>query len=413
MGICKSSLYSPLTGKKLTPYTPSTDTQIDTALTKAEECQLLLNQTSLKQRLLWIDSLKHVLLNNKDILINTIHNEIGKPLSDCAYELNDIIDSIEIFKQNFTSCTCLLKHIIPHSPIPDTELSFVYKRKGLVGIITPWNFPFWMPMTMIIPSLLSGCSVILKPSEYSHKTGLLIQKFIELTDFPKNSVQVVIGAGRVGEYIVKDERIQHIFFVGSTNTGKTVAQSRIRSKSKGFTLEMGGNSAAIVTDKALLDNAIPAIFWNATYFAGQICTGIKRVIIHDSVFTKVRDTFIKSAQKINASTNIVTDIGPIISKDFLNTIEYRVACAVNKGNHLYTGGVRINNKNLPKKYHNGNFFPITVMEINNRNIDLIQTETFAPIIPLIRYRDEQEAIEIANETEYDLSANIFSEIKNK
>ncbi|MGH7203041.1 MAG: aldehyde dehydrogenase family protein, partial [Candidatus Levyibacteriota bacterium] len=176
-----------------------------------------------------------------------------------------------------------------------------------------------------------------------------------------------------------------------------------------LTLEMGGKSAAILFDDANFENSLDAMFWNSVYYAGQVCTRTKRLLIHKNIYEKAKARLLFLAKKFNNPHVLTQSIGPIITKSTIHMLEHRISKAVAAGNILLEGGKHVAAADLPLEYKNGNFFPITVLEIKNREVDILQRETFAPVLPLIPFETLEEASVLANETKAGLSANIFTE----
>jgi len=359
------------------------------------------------KRIAALKKFRLILSQEKERIVNLIHQEVGKPIADASYEVDDILSGIDIYIKRAKDLRNWQKLDYEKDIFPSTRFTRFRKNIGVIGAIMPWNFPFWMPMTVIVPAILSGNPVVLKSSEYACGTGLLIEKLFGRSDFPPNSVQTIIGGPYVGSKMVENEDIGRIFFVGSTETGLNIAHQRIRNKNNHFTLEMGGNSASIILADADLENAVPAVFWEGCYYAGQVCSGTKRLLVQKPIYDTVKNQLLSLAKKYNESHLLTDSIGAIITKEEMTVFEYRINQAIKAGNILLEGGRRLSEGELPDKYRGGNFFFITLMEIKNRNVALIQKETFAPILPLIPFKDAEEAIKIANETIYGLSANVF------
>lgn len=403
--------FSPLTGKKLAQYKTPTISQIARAIENSKRIKEKLITFSISKRAELFNNFKKLLLQKKKQIVNLIHEEVGKPIPDAEYEVIDIVEGIKKYLERIPELKFKQTIRFEENIIPETKFGILHKNIGVIGVIMPWNFPFWLPMTAIVPAVLCGNPVILKPSEYTCGVGLLIERIFKEAGFPEKTIQTVIGGPYIGSQIVQSEEIARIIFVGSTEVGLSIARSRIHNKSNQFTLEMGGNSAALIFEDANIENAILATFWNSCYYAGQTCSRPKRILIQNSIFEKVKKRLLELAKKYNQPENLVNKIGAIIEKNALNVFEYRVNQAVKKGNILLEGGKRLPESVIPKRYCKGNFFPITILEIKNRHVDLIQKETFAPILPLIPFNDLKEATAIANETVYGLSANIFSSNK--
>lgn len=404
--------FSPLSGKKLATYTAVTSEEADAIIQRVVHSQIEWQKLGLSEKKKLFTNLQNIIRKEKKRIMETIYLEVGKPLADCEYEVEDILAGLEVYIGRLSEVEEKKSISFKDGIVDQSFFGIKHSRIGVTGVITPWNYPFWMPMTSIIPSLLAGSPVVLKPSEDAVGVGLLIEKIVRDAGFPMDSLRTVIGGAYIGSRIVASEQIGRLIFTGSTTVGLLIGNTRTKNKNNHFTLEMGGNSAGIIMDDAHLENAIKACFWNGCYYAGQACTSIKRLLVHKKVYSQVKKGIVELAKRYNQPEMLTQHIGAMIHENSMYQTEYRVQQAMKAGNRLLEGGTRVSREKLPHSFRKGNFFPVTVMEITNREVDLIQKETFAPVIPLISFNSLDEAIGIANETEFGLSANIFSSDQN-
>lgn len=400
---------NPLTGKRIAVFEPCSPQTFESVVSKANRYEQPFQKLGLEARAAHLRALAKLIHNKQHKITQAINTSVGKPIADAGSEVIDILAGIQLYLKRLPELRALLAGSHESGLVPDTDLMFEYQPVGTMGLIMPWNFPFWMPMGFIVPALLSGSPIILKPSPYAAPIGKLIEELVQGSGFAAEALQVVQGGPIVGNMVVNHQGIKRLAFVGSTDIGLHIAEQRVRQESNNFTLEMGGNSAAIVWRDAQVDNAVASIFWNGSYYAGQVCTGVKRVLVHDSLFDEVRDRLVVLADKYNQPARLVENVGAVISPEMVDQVEYRVTDAVKTGSKVLTGGQRVPAATLPAANQGGNFFPVTVVEVGDRHTDLVMKETFAPVLPLIRFRTIDEAVAIANETTYGLSANVFAE----
>ena len=288
-------------------------------------------------------------------------------------------------------------------PVFEHQVNFTIKEPyGVVVAIIPWNYPLLLLSWKVAPALAAGNTVIIKPSEETPLATLALKEvFAEL---PSGVVNIVTGYGEeIGEALVRHPGTDLIALTGSVETGKRVGTLCAEQIKKAH-LELGGNDPFIVCSDANLDITTRAACWAAYLNTGQVCTGAKRFYVFDSIadeFTKRVTEFTRSL-KLGNGMDPATDIGPIISLRQLEDIHSRVEEAVSEGAVVLTGGRR------SPQFKKGFFYEPTVMTNVRQNMRLVRTETFGPILPIMRVRDIDEAIERANESTYGLGANIYT-----
>jgi betaine-aldehyde dehydrogenase len=288
-------------------------------------------------------------------------------------------------------------------PVFEHQVNFTIKEPyGVVVAIIPWNYPLLLLSWKVAPALAAGNSVIIKPSEETPLATLALGKVF--ADLPNGVVSIVTGYGEeIGEALVKHPGTDLIALTGSVETGKRVGQLCAEQVKKAH-LELGGNDPFIVCSDADLEIATRAACWAAYLNTGQVCTGAKRFYIFESIadeFTQRVVDFTRSLTLGNGM-NPDTDVGPVINLQQLEDIHSRVEEAVREGAHVLTGGRR------PPQFKKGFFYEPTVMVDVRQNMRLVRTETFGPILPIMRVHDIDEAIELANDSSYGLGANIYT-----
>lgn len=292
---------------------------------------------------------------------------------------------------------------LQEEPVPLNENLWPTKRShvvptpfGVVGVIKPWNFPLQVPLWSIVAALLGGNTVVFKPSELSSVTGNWIARMFEQAGFPSGVFNVVNGDHKVGKQLVSHPDVPLVSFTGSLRAGLDIA-ARCAQTLKRYVLELGGNDVAIVCKDANLETAANGIVWGALFNAGQVCTGVKRVLVVKSVyeefFAKVKNKF--------STVRLGTDVGPLVSETQLLTIERQVKETISQGAKLVAGGKRANR---PGFY----FEPTLLMDVPKTST-IFNEECFGPVLPMIQVADEAEAIRINNSSEYGLGASVWTE----
>ena len=270
---------------------------------------------------------------------------------------------------------------------------------GVVGVITPWNFPYVLAMRSIGPALALGNAVVLKPDANTPVTGgVVIARLFEEAGLPEGVLHVLPGAGEVGQALVSDPNVRMISFTGSTATGRLVGETAGRML-KRVVLELGGNSPLVVLDDADIEAASSAGAWGSFLHQGQICIAVSRHLVHESLVEEYTAALVERAQRLpvgNPATDEVA-LGPIINEKQITRVQRIVDDSVSQGAELLAGGT-----------HEGPFFKPTVLGGVTTSMPAYAEEIFGPVAPVIAFRDDEHAVELANGTEYGLAAAVHS-----
>jgi len=270
---------------------------------------------------------------------------------------------------------------------------------GVVGVITPWNFPYVLAMRSVGPALALGNAVVLKPDHNTPVTGgVVIARLFEEAGLPEGVLHVIPGDGEVGKALVIDPHVRMISFTGSTDTGHLVGEAAGRLLKRTL-LEMGGNSPLVVLDDADIEAASSAGAWGSFLHQGQICLSVSRHIVHESIVGAYTDALVERADRLpvgNPATEEVA-LGPIINERQLNRVRRIVDESVAQGAKVRAGGT-----------NDGLFFKPTVLGEVTPEMPAFAEEIFGPVAPIVSFRDDAEAVELANATEYGLTAAVQS-----
>ena len=322
--------------------------------------------------------------------------EVGKPINESLVEVDRSIETLKLSAEE-------AKRIYGESVPLDAGLNgkgfFAFTQKlplGVVVAITPFNYPLNLTIHKIAPAIACKNTVIVKPPT---EAPLTVMKFCELLneEFPDGVVNVVTGYGsEVGDYLVCSSNVDKISFTGSVTTGMMISQ---KAGMKKVTLELGGNDPVIVLADADIDKAVKGVINGAFLNAGQVCMGVKRVIIENSIADEFGEKLVVETEKLVMGNplNNDTTLGTLINENASIQVEETVNNAIRGGAKILTGGIR-----------DGAFYSATVIDNVACDMDLVVRETFGPVVPIIRVRDLTEAIEVANATEYGLQAGVFT-----
>jgi betaine-aldehyde dehydrogenase len=287
--------------------------------------------------------------------------------------------------------------------IESSQLSLVLKEPyGVVGCIVPWNYPFLLMAWKVAPALAAGNSVVIKPSSVTPLSTLMLARVFE--HLPPGTVNIITGSGaEMGDALVAHPRVPVIAFTGSTEVGQRIARLAGPMMKK-LHLELGGKDAFIVAEDADLDVAVPGVAWAALLNNGQVCTSTERIYVHDSLYTEFTSLIAEYVEGLVLGDPLEpsTDLGPMARETYRAKVERQVANAVQRGARVLTGGGR------PDDLPTGYFYQPTVLVEVDREMEVMCEETFGPVLPIARYERFEEAIAMANDSEYGLGANLYT-----
>lgn len=345
-------------------------------------------------------SAARMLEERKEELARLMTAEMGKILKETR---GDVQEAIDITYYAAGEGRRLLGETTP-SELPDKFAMTVRRPIGVVGLITPWNFPIAIPAWKIMPALISGNTIVFKPASDTPLLSIELVKILAEAGLPEGVLNLVMGEGKsVGGAIVHDRKIRAVSFTGSLATGKWILGEAGKDM-KRVSLELGGKNPIIVMDDANLDLAIDGVLWGAFGTTGQRCTAASRVIVHEKILPEFQKRFIQRTKRLKLGNGLDEniDVGPVINGSQLQKIAKYVAIGKDEGAKLALGGNTI--KPLP-----GYFFEPTIFTDVAPDMRIAQEEIFGPVVSLIKAGDLDEAINIANSVEYGLSSSIYTE----
>jgi aldehyde dehydrogenase (NAD+) len=398
---------SPATGESIGTFPKSSAEDVDRAAAAAKAAYERWRLVPAPKRGEIIFRFAQLLIDQKDELTDLMTREMGKVKAEAG---GDVQEAIDMSFYMAGEGRRLFGQTTP-SELPDKFNMSVRMPIGVVGVITPWNFPIAIPSWKIVPALVCGNTVVFKPA---NDTPLLGERFVELlagAGVPKGVVNVVHGFGaEVGERIVRHPDVRVVTVTGSRETGVRVLQAAAEGL-KHVHLELGGKNAIIVLDDADLDLAVDGIVWSAFGTSGQRCTAASRVIVHEAVYDELQSRLVATAERMRLGPGWEddTDVGPVINQRALDKIHSYTEVGQGEGAKLLTGGEVASGNGLEK----GFFYRPTVFGDVKPDMRIAQEEIFGPTTALIRVGSFEEAIRVANGVQFGLSSSIFTRDVNK
>jgi acyl-CoA reductase-like NAD-dependent aldehyde dehydrogenase len=393
----KISVRNPRSGKVDYWITPPTPEQLAKQCARLREAQIDWQQAGLEQRIEALQQWKQVLFSQRDELTKALVTDTGR-LSVSLLEFDSFISGIDRWCR--LAPELLGKEDEKATAIPFIRLQQEFVPYSLVGVISPWNFPLLLSTIDTIPALLAGCAVIVKPSEIAPR---FIRPFLEtIASVPRlrDVLAYVEGAGDTGAALI--EHVDLVCFTGSVATGRKVAEAAARQFIPTF-LELGGKDPAIALASADLELATSAILWGSVVSTGQSCLSIERIYVAEAIFDKFVEKLVEKAQRLRLAYPSLEngEIGPIIAERQAEIIAEHLRDAVEKGAVVRCGG-------LIEELGGGLWCRPTVLTQVNHSMKVMTEETFGPIMPVMPFSTVEEAIALANDTIYGLSAAVFA-----
>lgn len=387
-------VFNPATGEKLNSAPAATLQQLDEAIDAASKAFISWSALPWQERGGYLRRFADALDEQRLELITLLTLEQGKPLRTMAtQEVDAAIYWIrEVSKRQ-------LKDKLLEST-PDHDVWLRYKPLGVVGAITPWNFPVLLSLWKVAPCLITGNTMVLKPSPYTPLTSLFFGE-IAARVLPAGVLNVVSGGNELGQHMTEHPDIHKISFTGSTATGKKVVSSGSVNL-KRVTLELGGNDPAILLPDADWKKLIPTLFDAAFGNSGQWCIAVKRLYVHNDYYDEFLREFAAYAESkvVGNGLDEETDLGPIQNKMQFDKIKNLLDDIREQGYKVVTGG-EIDESRA------GNFVPVTLIDNPPEDSRIVQEEPFGPLLPVIRYKDIDDAIRRANNTPFGLGASVW------
>ncbi len=340
---------------------------------------------------------------NKEDLALLMTFEQGKPQTEARGEIDYGNSFIKWFAEE---CRRIYGDIIPSNK-PNQHLLVIKQPIGVVGAITPWNFPMSMITRKCAPALAAGCTVVIKPAEDTPFSALALAVLAEEAGIPAGVINVITGSPeKIGLELTTNPLVKKISFTGSTEVGKLLMKQSSGTVKK-ISLELGGNAPFIIFDDADLDAAVKGAMASKFRNTGQTCVCANRILVQEKVYDSFSEKFTRAVKQLKIGNGLDPDVqqGPLINQAAIEKIQSHIADAVSKGAKIVTGGQSHSAGKL--------FFEPTVMTEVTSAMKVAREETFGPVAPLFRFKTEEEAIHMANDTQFGLAAYFYSRDINR
>ncbi|UOQ44288.1 aldehyde dehydrogenase [Halobacillus salinarum] len=370
------------------------------AIDSAEEAQKKWAKLPAVERAGYLKKISSEIRNNVSDLAETISEEMGKTIELAKTEVEftaDYIDYMAEWARRFEG-------EILQSDRQDEHILVHKEPIGVTAGILPWNFPFFLIARKAAPALVTGNTVVLKPSNISPNNAMEFAKILDKVNLPKGVINIVTGSGKtIGQELAKNPKVGMVSLTGSYNAGSEVMRSAADNITK-VSLELGGKAPAIVMDDANIDLAVKSIVASRVINSGQVCNCAERVYVHESVKDEFIEKVTNEMQKTKCGDPLSDpdlDMGPLVNKESLESVEKMVQEAVENGAKVLTGGKRIEREK-------GYFYEPTVLGNVNNEMAIMKDEIFGPVLPIATFQDLDEAIALSNDCEYGLTSSIFT-----
>lgn len=380
----------------------STVTKIKQKVASSQAAKTAWKELGVAKRISLLWPVYEELIKRKKEIALLVTKEIGKPISQ---SLDDIEWDISFFKSWLENGEKYLKDEITFEDEKSIH-KIVYEPIGVAAAIAPWNYPCDMALWAIIPNLIAGNPVIFKHSEEAALTGKMMEEIMNKGSLPKGVFSEVYGDGRVGAILV-NENIDFIWFTGSSKVGKSLYEIAGKKFIK-VILEMGGSNPGIIFEDADINKIIDKIYTERFQNCGQVCDALKRLIVHESIFEKVVGKIKKEVEGkiVGDPQDPKTNIGSLVARRQLELLEAQVKDATKKGAKIITGGHR------PKGLKGAYYLPTILTKIKPE-MRVWSEETFGPVLVVVPFKTEKEAIKLANDTKYGLGSLVFTSDQEK
>jgi acyl-CoA reductase-like NAD-dependent aldehyde dehydrogenase len=393
---------NPATGEVLGELDSAGPTEVRAAVARAHAAQLEWDAWGIHNRVKVMRRFQQILLAHKTDIARRITQEAGKPLVEALLtEVLVVLDATRFLIEN--AFAILREEKLTHGNLAMKTKSGRILREpyGVVGIISPWNYPFSIPATEALAALVAGNAVVLKPSELTPLIALELQALLREAGVPDDIFQVLPGDGETGAALVRSE-ISKLIFTGSVTTGRRIAQVAAE-RLLPVVLELGGKDPMIVLEDADIDVASSGAVWGAFMNAGQTCLSVERCYVHQSLYSVFLEACAEKVRKLRVGNGMdpASEIGPMIHERQVRVVETQIEDAKQRGARVLVGGTRL-------RELGPTFFAPTVLADVDHNMRVMQEETFGPVLPVTPFREETEAVRRANDSDFGLAASIWT-----
>ncbi|MFN8673065.1 MAG: aldehyde dehydrogenase family protein [Candidatus Sericytochromatia bacterium] len=393
---------NPATLEKLGVVPVFNEEQVKEAVAKAKNAFLTWSNSSWEERAKYLIKAKDYILKNLDSIAEVITKENGKPLVEAiTAEILPVLELISHYAKNKDEIITKEEINLGKWALMQKSSYLEYKPLGVIGIISPWNYPFSIPAGQIFTALITGNTIVLKPSEHTSLIGLEIEKILKAINLPEGVFNIVTGFGETGGFLVKSG-VNKIVFTGSVATGKRIMAAASENLTP-VVLELGGKDPMIVFDDINMDIVSSGAVWGAFTNSGQVCASVERLYVHENIADEFIYEVAKKTKALKQGNGLDknNDLGPMISLEQMGIVENHIQDAISKGAKIITGGNR-------QEGSEGFFFKPTILTNVDHSFKIVSDETFGPILPIMTFKKEEEVIKLANDSKYALTASVWS-----
>ncbi len=398
---------NPATGDIIANIPRSDSNEVSDAVDAANTARVSWSELSSEERADWLDKIADALESKSDDIASLESLDTGKPITLAkAVDASRSVANFRFFAKFSRDFS------VGNFEMDDAVNHVILKPVGIAGLITPWNLPLYLLSWKIAPAIVMGNTVVAKPSELTPLTANLLSQTLDEIDFPAGVINIVHGLGsEAGQAIVENPKINLISFTGGTLTGKKVAETAAPMFKK-LSLELGGKNATIILDDANLDASIPEIARSAFMNQGQVCLCGSRILISDKIWDEFVDKFVKHVKnmKVGDPSSKDSDLGALVSFAHRDKVESYIHLAEREGGKILCGG---KSPNLSSPFDKGAFLEPTVVSELSHLSRTATEEIFGPVVTLHPFRTDEEAIEIANCTDYGLAGSVWTGDKKR
>ena len=393
---------NPASGEVLRELACASEVEVRAAVVRSRAAQMQWCEVGPRQRVEILREFQRLLCEKKSDVARLITREAGKPYVEALLtEVMVVLDAARFLIDN--AYGLLRDEPVDHGNLAmKTKVGRIVREPyGVIGIISPWNYPFSIPATEAVAALVAGNAVVLKPSEFTSLVAFELASLLHAAGVPKDVFQVIPGDGATGAALIGSD-IDKLIFTGSVATGKWIAQAAA-ARLLPVVLELGGKDPMIVLDDAEVEVASSGAVWGAFVNAGQACLSVERCYVHRSLYDAFVAACARKAKqlRIGDGMNPEVDIGPLIHERQVRNVEAHVEDARSRGARVLTGGTRLLDLGA-------NFYALTVLADVNHEMRIMREETFGPVLPIMAFDTDDEAVRLANDSEYGLAASVWT-----
>ena len=393
---------NPASCEVLREFACAGEVEVHAAVVRSRAAQTQWCEAGPRKRVEILREFQRLLCEKKSDVARLITREAGKPYVEALLtEVMVVLDAARFLIDN--AYGLLRDEPVDHGNLAmKTKVGRIVREPyGVIGIISPWNYPFSIPATEAVAALVAGNAVVLKPSEFTSLVAFELASLLHAAGVPKDVFQVIPGDGATGAALIGSD-IDKLIFTGSVATGKWIAQAAA-ARLLPVVLELGGKDPMIVLDDAEVEVASSGAVWGAFVNAGQACLSVERCYVHRSLYDAFVAACARKAKqlRIGDGMNPEVDIGPLIHERQVRNVEAHVEDARSRGARVLTGGTRLPNLGV-------NFYAPTVLADVNHEMRIMREETFGPVQPIMAFDTDDEAVRLANDSEYGLAASVWT-----